>query len=232
VAGSAGERRAAALVDARLRGLGWRTSVQTFPLPKGGHSRNVVALPTRPVRAVIVAHVDGVAGTVAANDNASGVAVLLELARVIRPSEGVLLAALGAEERVMTGSRVHLGSARLVQGLSAAGKRRIRIAVSLDMVGVGPRLLVRGLEPAPNRSARLLLERGRARGLPVSYRRDPGDSDHAELTRAGVPAAWLTWHWDTCWHRACDEPSRVSPAKLEAAGRVTLASVRRALESG
>jgi aminopeptidase YwaD len=175
--------------------------------------------------------VDGVAGTVAANDNASGVAVLLELARAFEPRDGVLLAALGAEERIMTGSPLHLGSARLVRGFSVAGKRRIRIALSLDMVGVGSRLHVRGLEAAPNRSARLVLAGGRARGIAVSYRRDTGQSDHAELTRAGIPAAWVMWHWDSCWHRACDQPHRISPAKLAAAGRLAVAAVRGALES-
>lgn len=231
VAGSDGERRAGALVAAHFRKLGYRTVTQTFALPNGGASRNVVALPSTPIRAVVVAHIDGVAGTVAANDNASGVAVLLELARALDPEDGVLLAALGAEERIMTGSPLHLGSARLARGFSAAGKRRIRIALSLDMVGVGPRLHVRGLEYAPNRSARIALDRARARGIAASYRRDTGQSDHTELTRAGIPAAWIQWHWDPCWHKACDEPPRISAAKLATAGRLALAAVRAALES-
>jgi hypothetical protein len=231
VPGSDGERRAGALVAAHFDRLGYRTRVQTFPLPNGGSSRNVVAMPTGPVRAIVVAHIDGVAGTVAANDNASGVAALLEVARVLDPADGVMLAALGAEERVMTGSRLHLGSARLVRGLSAAGKRRIRVVLSLDMVGVGPRLLVRGLEPGPNRSARLALEAGRRLGLPVSYRRDNGQSDHAELTRAGAPAAWVQWHWDPCWHKACDEPHRLSQAKLRAAAKLAVTAVRLAIQS-
>lgn len=229
VPGSAGERRAGALVAAHFERLGYRVAVQTFPLPNGGSSRNVVAMPSTPVRAVVVAHIDGVAGTVAANDNASGVAALVEAARAFSPRDGVLFAALGAEERVMTGSRLHLGSARLVRGFSAQGKRRIRVALSLDMVGVGPRLLVRGLERSPNRSARAALERGRARGLAVAYRQDSGQSDHAELTRAGIPAAWVMWHWDPCWHRACDEPQRVSAAKLQAAAGLAVATVRQEL---
>ena len=229
VPGSAGERRAGALVAAHFEKLGYRVQVQTFPLPNGGSSRNVVALPSTPVRAIVVAHIDGVAATVAANDNASGVAALVEVARVFSPEDGVLFAALGAEERVMTGSPLHLGSARLVRGFSAEGKRRIRIALSLDMVGVGPRLLVRGIEWTPNRSARIALERGRARGLPVSYRRDPGQSDHTELTRAGIAATWIQWHWDPCWHRPCDEPSRVSPAKMQAAAQLAVDSIRQAL---
>ncbi|HVM16089.1 MAG TPA: hypothetical protein VM290_00715, partial [Gaiellaceae bacterium] len=44
-------------------------------------------------------------------------------------------------------------------------------------------------------------------------------------------AAWLQWHWDPCWHRACDEPSRISAAKVQAAAQVAVASVRQALGS-
>jgi hypothetical protein len=222
VAGSKGERRAADLVARRFRALGYRAVVQTFPLPEGIPSRNVVALPRGPIRAVVVAHMDTVPGTVGANDNGSGVAVMLELARVLRGTDGVLFAALGAEERAATKSRSHLGSIRLARGFSAAGKRRIRLAFSLDMVGVGTKLHVRGVEPRPNRSARF---------FPLPYLQDPGHSDHEELTRAGLPAAWVQWREDPCWHRSCDRADRVSRAKLAVAGRLALRALTQALES-
>ncbi len=222
VAGSAPERRAADLVARRLRALGFRVVVQRFPLPDGRQSRNVVGLAPGPIRAVLTAHVDGVAAGPAANDNASGVATLLEAARVVGPRPGLLVAALGAEERRETGSCLHLGAMRLVRGFSAAGKRRIRVALNLDMVGVGTRLYVRGIEAEPNRSAR-------ATGLP--YLRDPGHSDHAELTRNGLPAAWVQWRTDACWHRACDTAGRVRADRLAATGRLTVSVLRRALDS-
>jgi aminopeptidase YwaD len=208
-AGSAGERRVAAAVGARLRSLGYRVSQQPFRLPRGGSSRNVVGRTAGPVRVIVAAHIDGVARTVAANDNASGVAVLLELAAALAEREGVLIAGVGAEERHETGSPFHLGSLRLSRDLP---KRGIRLAAVLDMVGVGTRLHVRGIEARPNASARALLRAGRA-----TYLQDPGHSDHAELTRAGVPAAWVQWREDACWHRPCDVVSRVRPRKLEAA---------------
>lgn len=228
-AGSLAERRAGAIVAARLRELGYRVVVQRFPLPRGGASRNVVALSPGPIRAVVVAHLDGVRAGPAANDNGSGVAVLLELASALRGRPGALLAALGAEERVETGSRLHLGSARLLRGLSLSGRSRIRVALALDMVGVGSRLHVRGIEPAPNRSATRALARARALGLSATYLRDPGWSDHAELSRGGLPAAWLEWREDACWHSACDTAGRVEAANLEAIGELALATVRSAL---
>jgi aminopeptidase YwaD len=230
--GSVAEARAGELVRSRFRALGYRVVVQPFPLPRGGTSRNVVALSPGPIRAVVVAHLDGVSEGPAANDNASGVAVLLEVARALRGERGVLLAALGAEERVETGSRIHLGSARLLRGFSRAGRRRIGIALCLDMVGVGERLHVRGIEAAPNRSARLALGRARTLGLRATYLPDPGWSDHAELSRGGVQAAWIQWREDACWHSPCDRPERVDPAKLAATTRLTLATVRAALGPG
>ena len=226
VAGSANERRAGRLVAERLRRFGDEVAVQRVRLPNGGRSRNVVGRsPGRP-HVAIVAHLDGVRGTVAANDNASGVAVMLEVARALEGTEGVLVAAVGAEERHETGSRLHLGSARLVRGLSRATRRSIRLALSLDMVGVGSTLNVRGLERRPNRSARLTLARARALGIRASYLRDEGVSDHAEFTRSGIPAALFTWRWDTCWHAPCDRPKRVSARKLRKVGRITVAAAR------
>ena len=227
VAGSATERRAAALVRDELRRLGYRVRIQRFPLPRGGFSQNVVGLSRGPTTAIVAAHLDGVSGTVAANDNGSGVAALLEVARALRARPGLLVAALGAEERHETGSPLHLGSARLMRGISAAGKRRVAVAVSLDMVGVGWSLEARGLEPFPNRSARRVLAAGRRLGLPTVYHQDTGQSDHAEMTRGGLPASWIEWRWDPCWHEPCDRPDRVSASKLEAASRLAVAAVRR-----
>lgn len=223
-AGSPNERSARGLVTARLRTLGYRVVVQRVPLPRGGSSANVVAVPRGLPRVLLVAHLDGVRAGPAANDNASGVAVLLELARALRGEAGVLLAVTGAEERVETGSRSHLGAVRLLRGLSRDGRASIRLALSIDMVGVGETLHVRGLEVSPNRSARLVLAQGRA-----TYLRDNGASDHAELTRAGLPAAWLEWRDDRCWHSACDRASRVKPARLAIAGELALAAARAAL---
>jgi hypothetical protein len=229
-AGSANERRAAAIVGDELRKLGYRVSTQRFRLPRGGSSQNVLGRTPGPIRVLVVAHVDGVSEGPAANDNGSGVGVLLEVARELRGRSGLLLAALGAEERVETGSSIHLGSARLLRGISDAGRRRIRVALSLDMVGVGTSLHVRGVEPIPNRSARAALARARTLGLRTTYLSDYGESDHAEMTRGGLPAAWLQWRLDSCWHRPCDRASRLSARRLHATARLTLATVQRALD--
>lgn len=190
---------------------------------------NVVGLTSPRPLVVVVAHVDGVSAGPAANDNGSGVAAMLEVARALRGRRGVLVAALGAEEQVQTGANEHLGSSRLLAGFSREGRRRIRLALSLDMVGVGPTLNVRGIEPAPNRSALRALAAARRLGLGATYRQDSGLSDHEELTRGGLPAAWVQWRWDPCWHSACDVASRISAAKLQATVRLAVTAARTAL---
>ena len=82
-----------------LRELGYRVTTQPFRLPGGRVSRNVVARTPGEARVLIGAHLDGARGSPAANDNASGIAVLLEAARELRSRPGIVLVAFGAEER-------------------------------------------------------------------------------------------------------------------------------------
>ncbi|MDQ2983593.1 MAG: M28 family peptidase [Actinomycetota bacterium] len=227
-AGSRGERRAGRLVSARFRSLGYRVSVQQFPIPHRLVSQNVVARTPGRIRAIVVAHLDGGPDTVAADDNASGVGAMLEVARQLRGTPGLLFAAVGAEERFQTGSPVHLGSLKLANGLSSAQRRGVQAAISLDMVGHGPELNVRGYEGSPNRSSRLMLAASRRLGLRATYMLGAG-SDHVELTQAGIPATWLEWRPDACYDRPCDTPYRISARKLGTAVAVTVAALRAAV---
>jgi Peptidase family M28 len=219
-AGGANERRAGEIVRQRFVDLGYDVTVQRFALPEGGRSLNVVGRTPGPIRVIIVAHMDGMPWTRAANDNGSGVGVTLMLAQYLADKPGVLVAALGAEERRHTGAGWHLGSRKLTRSLTPAQKQGVRLALSIDMVGYGSVLNIRGLEASPNRSARLLLAAARRLGIRASYLRDTGQSDHDDLTRGGVPAAWVEWRWDPCWHMACDRIHRLKPYRLRAAGRV------------
>jgi Peptidase family M28 len=219
-AGGAHEKQAGAIVRQRLTTLGYDVTTQRFLLPEGTRSLNVVGRTPGPIRVIIVAHMDGVPGTNAANDNGSGVGLMLMLAQYLADKNGVLVAAVGAEERRYTGAGFHLGSRRLARSLSPAQRQGVRLAVSVDMVAVGDTLNVRGLESSPNRSARLLLAAARRLGITASYRQDTGQSDHDEFVKVGVPAAWVEWRWDQCWHSPCDQIHRLKPYRLRAAGRV------------
>lgn len=194
VAGSATERRAARVVTARFAKLELAPVVQVVPLRRGGASRNLVFRTGGRLRAIVVAHLDGVSAGPAANDNGSGVGGLVEVARELGETPGVLYAALGAEEQVMTGSNLHLGSARLLRSLSPPERRGVRIALSLDMVGYGPELNVRGQarpeslgarrprRRAPDGAPRHVPPRPRALGpRGADPRRHPGGLDRVPL---------------------------------------------------
>jgi hypothetical protein len=89
VTGSKGARCAADFIEGRFRALGLSTRIQTFPMWLRGKrvtGRNVFAVDhgTSPRSALVVAHYDAPATSPgAAADNASGVATLLEIARVL-----------------------------------------------------------------------------------------------------------------------------------------------------
>jgi hypothetical protein len=205
VAGSATERRAAAVVTARFAKLGLTPVVQAVPLPRGGASRNLVfRTGGGPLRAIVVAHLDGVSAGPAANDNGSGIGALLEVARLLGDRPGVLYAALGAEERVMTGSKLHLGSARLLRSLGPADRRSVRLVLSLDsgtearpacVVPPGPRpVRPRGVHPRrdPGCVGRVALGPVLAHGLRSHRARRPGEALRGDPASSGCGPRYLT----------------------------------------
>jgi aminopeptidase YwaD len=80
---------------------------------------------------ILGAHIDSVEGTSGADDNASGVAVLLEAARILSQADiqlPLLFCAFNLEELNM------IGSTAFAKKLKAAGKK-LTAMISLEMVG-------------------------------------------------------------------------------------------------
>jgi hypothetical protein len=197
---SAGFRQAADLAADRLTDAGFAVSTPSITVGPGT-SANVVGeltgsgTGTRGV-VVVTAHLDSVnlaggpsAPAPGADDNASGSAGALEMARVLagrgwRHDLRVIL--FGGEEQGLHGSRQY------VAGLPAAERSRIRAVLNLDMIGslntAAPTVL---LEGAP-RSAVLVNDLARAAatvtGLTVETSLDPFASDHVPFLDAGIPA--------------------------------------------
>ncbi|MEZ5842692.1 MAG: M28 family peptidase [Hyphomicrobiaceae bacterium] len=135
---------------------------------------------------VLSAHIDGHDIGESAIDNATGLAVVLEVARRIaaagRPHRrGLRVMLFNVEEWALT------GSAHYVTTLSEGARDAIALNVNIDSVGVGDMLTAltsgfAGLEP-------FLLARAEAVGLPLGlYRPMHISSDHANFARAGIPA--------------------------------------------
>lgn len=225
VAGSPAEARAHAYVGDRFRRAGLPVEVSEFAVPGHGRSRNVIATfdTPRDCLEILMAHTDSVATAPGADDNASGLGVLVGLAprlARLRPGCDVWLVATGAEERVFTGTSYHVGSQALVGLVRSRGRAAdLRFAVSLDMLGRGRRFYLRSPQPAARPAVEgRILAAARAAGVKLHWARDSdtGNSDHREFELAGLPAAVIeVWKgFEACHHLPCDKPSRLQKGAL------------------
>jgi len=153
---------------------------------------------------VVSAHLDHVGWPDAtaiyngADDNASGVAVVLEVARIVakeRPSRTVLFALFGAEEVGLRGSKAFVD-------LMAGDATGLRLNINVDMVGilgVGPigRPMIAALSGGFNcvEFTNVIRDAGADAGVAVT------DQDHNEVfersdqysfVSAGIPAVFFT----------------------------------------
>lgn len=199
-AASAAERRAQLRVRAVFRRNGLRIASDRFRVPGKGRSRNVIGIRETPARCLVIlmAHADTTPGSPGALDNASGLGALVDMApqvRRVEPACDVWLVATGAEERVYTGRRDHMGATALARRVFR--QKRIfdlRIALSLDEVGAGRRMWLRSSSRARGQGvARTVRSAARGSGLGVRWVRDSGSgaSDHREFQIRRLPAAKL-----------------------------------------
>jgi aminopeptidase YwaD len=187
-----------------------------------GTSYNVVAERRGASRDTILlgAHYDGVPDGPAANDNASGVATALELARILgaQPvSLTVRVVLFGAEEVGLIGSRHYVTS------LDAGARERIVAMLNFDMVGVGDQPQAGGSDDMIALAQELAVRLG----APVAQvgAVENGSSDHATFIEAGIPALFFYRAEDLRYHTALDQAGYVEPDHLAFAGNLALAVV-------
>ncbi len=198
-----------------------------------GGLRNVIGrVPGRdPGRIVVVgAHYDtkDAPGFVGANDGASGTAILMRLARTLRPrrlrSTIVFIAFDGEESPAGTPDDQFEQRGLRGSKLAAPGYADARAMVLLDFVGErGLRIPREGFSDAALwRKLRAAARRaGVARVFPPESQGAILD-DHVPFLRAGVPAIDLIDFDFPCFHRTCDNLSRISPRSLDAVGETML----------
>jgi hypothetical protein len=124
-------------VLSELRAAGASPQIQAFDVDGVTH-RNFIARFGPPQGSVLVvgAHYDACGQTPGADDNASGVAGLLELARLLAaypPRQAVELVAYTLEEPPYFRTE-HMGSFRHARALADSG-REVRLMLSLEMIG-------------------------------------------------------------------------------------------------
>ena len=227
--------RAAALVETRLRDLGYEVRRQGLSVPAGvswgvpvpaGRTWNVLATPpwydTGRAYRLVGAHLDTVPQAPGAEDNASGVSVLLELARMAAadpPPVPVIFVAFGAEEpRGETDNDHHYGSRAYVERMTTAERRSLRGMVSLDRVGVGDVVPVCTAADTPG-LLRSLLDAARRVGVPA-HACENRSSDHWSFVRNGLVGVRVGGTPYAAYHSAADLPRVVDPAQLRRAGRL------------
>jgi Peptidase family M28 len=249
-AGSPANRRDARLLARELRAAGVEGVRIQHPY------LNVVGrLPGRlPGTVVVGAHYDtkDIRGFLGANDGASGVALLLELARDLpRPLPGpsVDFAFFDAEEsRGSSSSRRAFarsgdrGSIQYVRYAGEGGRQRtpslnqIRAMVLFDMVGDCELRIPREASSSPS-LYRLFARAARAQrgsSWPFEGRTGAILDDHTPFEQASIPAVDLI-DFDygpgpspgTFWHTRADNLQHVCARSLAAAGRPALAAIPR-----
>lgn len=233
--------RAAVLVEDRLRALGYDVRRQPFAVPTGvswgvsvpaGRSRNVIAEPPsfdpRAPWVVVGAHLDTVPQAPGANDDASGVGMMLELARLAgtrAPATQVVFVAFGAEEPRGGGDDDHhYGSRAFVERLGASGEGLVG-AVSLDRVGIGDEVRVCTGGLGPRVLARAFLARARALGIEADSCENRA-SDHWPFEKAGFAGVRLLGADDPAYHTARDLPNVVERAQIARIGRLAWVTIR------
>jgi glutaminyl-peptide cyclotransferase len=206
-------------------------------VPRG--LRNVIGqVPGRDPKRVIVvgAHYDtkDIPGFVGAIDAGSGTAVAVQLAHTIRPRQlrpTVVFALFDGEESPR--GTPDTSAAFLQYGLrgskvAASSLRNAESMILLDFVG-NLRLRL----PFETNSDLVLWSRLRAaaRRVGAGYAypdttQDPVGDDHIPFKREGVPAINLIDFDFPCWHRTCDDLSKVSERSLDATGESVLELLR------
>jgi glutaminyl-peptide cyclotransferase len=233
-----GPRPAGSLSSRQLASL-LRASVPhgRFQAVPGGLRNVVGTLPGRdPSRFVVVgAHYDtkDLPDYLGANDNASGVAVVRQLARSLRPRTlrpTIVFVFFDGEE---TPAGVP-DSQILRHGLrgSKTAARRFRRAdamILLDLVGDPQLRLRRDVRTNAALWTRLrtaAVRVGTARNFPSRPVAEVLD-DHVPFARAGVRTLPLVDLDYRCWHRECDDLGSVSKQSLDVTGETVLELLRR-----
>jgi len=157
-----------------------------------------------------------------ADDNASGVAVLLELARVLvregnKPKRSIVFVAFTSEEQGRRGSRFFVADA------TQPGRRAFAM-LNLDTVGrLGTgKLLALGTGGA-REWPHIFMGAGYVTSVDIrTVASDPGGSDQVSFAEVGVPAVQLTTGPHSDYHRPSDTAD-----KVDTSGLIKVASVAR-----
>lgn len=157
-----------------------------------------------------------------ADDNASGVAGLLELIEAVKqlpeaPRRSILFAFWDAEEQGLLGSYHWLASPTLPG-------RRVVVALNVDMIGRlrDTRLEVYGTRTMPNLRQMISLA-NREAGLEIDFSwKMKADSDHYPFFARGIPSLMFHTGLHRDYHRPSDDAHTINPDGIATVTQVVL----------
>ena len=239
-AGSAGSEKAAEYLEGKLKE--WKLSpagtrnlfVQSFSA-EGKTMKNVIAAvpgsnPALKNEFVLIgAHYDHIGVSPAgedkinngADDNASGTAVILEIARAFaelktKPARSVVFGWWTAEEKGLVGSRFFVAN-------PTVNLRNVVAVLNLDMVGrnAEDQIDIEGTGCSPD--LRPLFDRVNSRKIfskiNFGVKEVKEDTDHFPFYMAGIPAVEFFSGYHADYHKPGDEAQKITKPKLERVGR-------------
>lgn len=229
VRATSSERKGARYIARRFRRFGYDVKIRRFKVD-GGTSRNVIATRPDAIRFPFImgGHMDTVPGAPGANDNASGVAVVLEMARLVKDDpRGRFLrfVAFGSEEYGKDG-RHHVGSQVMVDRMSRRARRRTPGMLSIDMIADGRPLIAGYSGFASGVVARDVHRKLERAGIGMTFRVLCDCSDHGPFERAGIPAGFLWSGDEPNYHDPSDTVTNMSRKDLARTGRGVRAYIR------
>jgi hypothetical protein len=223
--GTAGEEKAAKHIIAEMRRAGLQPVVQSFQ-GHGTTGRNVVATVAGTMNEAVVigAHydhlgTDGKKVFTGADDNASGTAVVMEMARRFskKPAKRtVILVAFSGEEMGLLGSKYFVNNAPVFEPAVAM--------INLDMVGrLRENLIVFGADTGDKFKEYLADS-----PVKIAFNKDAiGPSDHTSFVLKGVPSVHLFTGAHPDYHKPGDTADKVNYDGLRSVADVVETLARR-----
>ncbi len=210
---NSGNKQAMDYIFDKLQGYGYTTSRHCYRDRSKDKECNIVGekigKSKNPKIMVVVAHMDSVRHDFAgADDNASGTAGLLEIARIVENvtfADTIRFVAVNGEEDGLVGSKAYVKYLKQNEELA-----NVSYCINMDMIGFNKTDVV-NLETDnsfldyTNWVALMVKTYSR---LTPHVNTPAWGSDHQSFTRANVPAYLSIEDWDNhnnCYHKSCDK---------------------------
>lgn len=227
--GTADNQKATTLIKDALKAYGFSISLPCYKAEACSVVADKAGDGSTDEVIMIMAHLDSVGRDFAgADDNASGVAVMLEVARILKDygnKRTLRFFATNGEESGLNGAQ-HYAKLLKESGLI----KKIVLAINMDMVGYNSNSIVELETDSQYTDLAKWFS-----GLTASYTNlkskitiGAWGSDHVPFIKSGVPTLLTIEDWSTktpCYHTACDKPDTLNYEYAAEIAKLNLAAI-------